>query len=56
MLYASLGVRAYRGPFTVALALKRAVAVGLNEQAAQQGCEGLEKLRAALTFSYTTRL
>jgi hypothetical protein len=56
ILYAGAGVRAYHGPFTVALGVKRAALKSLNEQAEQQGSEGLEKFRAALTFSYSTRL
>ncbi len=56
ILYAGAGLRAYYGPITVALGAKRAVLKSLNEQANQQGSEGLEKLRATLTFSYSTRL
>lgn len=56
ILYAAAGVRAYFGPFTVGLGVKRATLESLNEQADQQGSEGLEKFRAALTFSYSTRL
>jgi hypothetical protein len=56
ILYAAAGLRAYYGPLTVALGLRRAVLRELNEQRAQQGSEGLELLRAALTVSYSTRL
>jgi hypothetical protein len=56
ILYAGAGVRAYRGPFSVGLAVKRAAWKDLNEEAEQQGSEGLEKFRAALTLSYSTRL
>ncbi len=55
ILYAAAGLRAYHGPFTVALGVKRAALKSLNEEAGQQGSEGLEKFRAALTFSYSTR-
>jgi hypothetical protein len=56
ILYVGGGVRAYYGPVSVALGLKRAVLKRLNEQSEQQGSEGLETLRAALTVSYSTRL
>ena len=56
ILYAGAGVRAYYGPVTVALGAKRAALKDLNEQADQQGSEGLERFRAALTVSYATRL
>jgi hypothetical protein len=56
ILYAGAGVRAYYGPVTVALGAKRAAAKDLNEQAEQQGSEGLEKFRATFTVSYSTRL
>jgi hypothetical protein len=56
ILYAGAGVRAHHGPFTVALGVKRAALKRLNEQADQQGSEGLEKLRAALTLGYSARL
>ena len=55
IVYAVGGVRACSGPFSVALAVKRAALKSLNEQADQQGSEGLERLRAAFTFSYSTR-
>jgi hypothetical protein len=56
ILYAAAGVRAYYGPVTVALGAKRAALKSLNEQAEQQGSEGLERFRTALTVSYSTRL
>jgi len=56
ILYAGAGVRAYHGPFTVAVGVKRAALKGLNERAEQQGSEGLERFRAALTLGYSTRL
>ena len=56
ILYAGAGVRGYYGPFTIGLGVKRAALKSLNEQAEQQGSEGLEEFRAALTFSYSTRL
>ena len=56
ILYGSAGARAIYGPFSVALGAKRAIAKDLNEGADQQGSEGLEKVRAALTVSYSTRL
>jgi hypothetical protein len=56
VLYAGAGVRAFYGPFTVGFGLKRAALKSLNEQADQQGSEGLEMFRAALTFSYSARI
>ncbi len=56
ILYVAAGLRAYYGPFTVGLGIKRAAAKSLNEEASQQGSEGLEKFRAAFTFSYSTPL
>lgn len=56
VLYAAAGVRAYYGPFTAALGVKRAVLKGLNEQSEQQGSEGLERFRAALTLGWSTRI
>jgi hypothetical protein len=56
ILYVAAGVRAYYGPFTVGLGLKRASLKSLNEEASQQGSEGLETFRGALTFSYSTPL
>jgi hypothetical protein len=56
VLYAGAGVRVYQGPVSVALGVRRAVLTDLNEQAEQQGSEGLEKFRATLTVSYATRI
>ncbi len=56
ILYVAAGLRAYDGPFTVGLGIKRAALKSLNEGAEQQGSEGLEKFRAALTFSYSRGL
>jgi hypothetical protein len=56
ILYAGAGARAYYGPLTVGLGIRRAALKRLNEQADQQGSEGLEKFRAALTLSYSARL
>ncbi len=53
ILYAGAGVRAYHGPFSVGLVVKRAALTSLNEEADQQGSEGLERLRAAFTVSYS---
>jgi hypothetical protein len=55
ILYAGAGARAYFGPVTLALGVKRAVLKSLNEAPDQQGSEGLEHLRAALTLSTSTR-
>lgn len=55
ILYAGAGVRAYYGPFSVALGAKRAALRSLNEGDDQQGSEGLERFRAAFTVSYSTR-
>jgi hypothetical protein len=56
ILYAAAGVRAILGSFTAALGLRRAALKSLNEQADQQGSEGLEKYRAALTVSWSGRI
>jgi hypothetical protein len=55
ILYGQLGARAVVGPFSLALGLKRAIAKNLNEEAVQQGSEGLEDYRASLTMGYSTR-
>ena len=54
ILYAGTGVRGYHGPFSVGLVVKRAALTSLNEESDQQGSEGLERLRAAFTVSYST--
>ena len=56
ILYAGAGARVFYGPFSVAVGVRRAAWKDLNEQAAQQGSEGLERFRAALTVGYSTRL
>lgn len=56
ILYGQLGARATVGSFSLGLSVKRAVAKSLNEGAEQQGSEGLEDYRAALTLGYATRL
>lgn len=55
ILYAGAGVRAYHGPVTFGLGVKRAALRSLNEEAAQQGAEGLERFRASFTISYSFR-
>jgi hypothetical protein len=55
-LYAGLGVRAYIGRFSAALAARTSFARWLNEGATQQGSEGLEWVRVALTLSYVLPL
>jgi hypothetical protein len=55
ILYGQLGARAYLGPVSVGLLVKRALARSLNEQAQQQGSEGLEQFRAALVIGYAVR-
>ncbi|HQR29415.1 MAG TPA: hypothetical protein PLL32_03325 [Anaeromyxobacteraceae bacterium] len=52
ILYGGLGVRAYAGRFSAALAARTSFARWLNDQAAQQGSEGLEVARVALTLSW----
>jgi hypothetical protein len=56
ILYGQLGARATLGSFSLGLSVKRAVAKALNEGSEQQGSEGLEEYRAALTLGYSTRL
>jgi hypothetical protein len=56
ILYAGLGVRAYLGRFSAALAARTSVLRWLNEGADQQGSEGLEWVRVALTLSYVLPL
>ncbi len=51
ILYAGLGVRAYLGRFSAALAARTSVLRWLNEGDDQQGSEGLEWVRVALTLS-----
>jgi hypothetical protein len=56
ILYAGLGVRASYAGFSAALGARYAVAKSLNEQADQQGSEGLEMLRVSLALSYSIGL
>jgi hypothetical protein len=56
VLYAGLGLRAYVGRFSAALAARTSFARWLNEGADQQGSEGLEWVRVALTLSYVLPL
>jgi hypothetical protein len=51
VLYAGLGIRAYAGRFSAALAARTSFARWLHEGAEQQGSEGLEWVRVALTLS-----
>lgn len=51
IFYAGAGVRAYFGRFSAALAARTSFARWLNEGAEQQGSEGLEWVRVALTLS-----
>lgn len=52
ILYGGLGLRAYFGRLSAALAARTSFARWLNERAEQQGSEGLEWVRAALTLAY----
>ena len=56
ILYAGLGVRAYIGRFSAALAARTSFARWLNEGQFQQGSEGLEWFRATLSLSYVLPL
>jgi hypothetical protein len=56
ILYASLGVRAYLGRFSVGLGIKRAVLKALHEEAGQQGNEGLENFRVSLSLGTSATL
>jgi hypothetical protein len=56
ILYAGMGVRAYLGRFSAALAARTSFARWLNEGQAQQGSEGLEWVRVALSLSYVLPL
>jgi hypothetical protein len=55
VLYGSIGVRATFGALSVGFAAKRVLARRLHEQPLQQGSEGLEDHRGALTIGWTTR-
>jgi hypothetical protein len=56
ILYASLGVRAYLGRFSVGLGVKRALFKALNEESQQQGSEGLENFRISLSIGTSASL
>ncbi len=56
ILYGQLGARVTLGALSIGASLKRAVARALNEAADQQGSEGLEAFRAALTLGWSTRI
>ena len=55
ILYAGLGLRAIYGPTSVGFGIRKAALKDLNEQADQQGSEGLEEFRAAFTVSGSIR-
>jgi hypothetical protein len=55
ILYGGVGMRLMAGPFSAAVAVRRALAKQLNEGADQQGSEGLETVRVALSLSYSKR-
>jgi hypothetical protein len=55
ILYGGIGVRLYYGPFSAGMGVRRALLKDLNEEADQQGSEGLERLRAAFALSSSTR-
>jgi hypothetical protein len=55
ILYGALGARASFGAVSVSVIVKSAVAKSLNEEAQQQGSEGLERFRAALVVGYGMR-
>jgi len=56
ILYGQLGARVTLGVFSIGAGVKRAVVKRLNEAVDQQGSEGLEAYRAAVTLGYSTRL
>ncbi|HYG66692.1 MAG TPA: hypothetical protein VD838_03500, partial [Anaeromyxobacteraceae bacterium] len=56
ILYAGAGARLSVGALGVALGIRRAAARDLNEGPDQQGSEGLERFRAALTLSWSAGL
>jgi hypothetical protein len=56
ILYGQLGVRATLRSLAIGARVSRAVARDLNEEAEQQGSEGLEDFRAALVVSWSARL
>lgn len=56
ILYGAVGVRAYLGRISVGLGVKRAMLKALNEEAGQQGNEGLENFRVSLSLGTATTL
>jgi hypothetical protein len=56
ILYGGLGARAYLGKLTIALSLRRPVLADLNEEAQQQGSEGLENFRVSLSIGVSGML
>jgi hypothetical protein len=52
VLYGGVGVRAFLGRLSAALSARTSFARWLNEAAEQQGSEGLERVRAAVTLSW----
>jgi hypothetical protein len=56
ILYAAAGVRVNYGALSVGLGVKRAARKELNEQAEQQGSEGLERFRTGMTLSWSKAL
>jgi hypothetical protein len=55
ILYGLVGARATFGSLSIGASVKRAVAKDLNEEAEQQGSEGLESYRAAFVLGWSTR-
>jgi hypothetical protein len=56
VLYGELGARAMFGNLSIGADVKVPVAKSLNEQAQQQGSEGLEDFRASLVLGWSARL
>ncbi len=56
ILYGGVGLRAYAGRFSAAIAARTSFARWLNDQPDQQGSEGLEVARVALTVSWVLPL
>lgn len=53
VLYAGVGLRAYFDRFSAAVGVRRAALKRLDEQAQQQGAEGLERFRATVSVGAT---
>jgi len=51
ILYGALGARVYLGKLTLGFSVRRAALADLNEEARQQGSEGLENFRVSLSIS-----